>query len=394
MLLEIENDSNLVKRNESKKVKSEKTIEKLIIEYSEEQRAEQEGDLKKLSQDIFGEELLCLNNQARTQHNKIVDIVALDRLGNGVFIELKKDFAKRGVETQVLQYLTHYSSYQGLDFLKKVIKEKLTDDAISQVIKEFSTEIKNINEINNKSRVILIAHDFDDTIYSIGEWLNSQGVGFRCIGYQYYEIEQKQFISFSIKFDRSKDGIYRLMNKQTKLLKSKPVKKSKEMPERSPAIFWHNLTPWTQDNREEYWQELSEKGVLLCGFERRLGDRGTEILRNYVKGDIVIASGIGAIGYGIIENPANDDFPIGDEQDKGDLHRNRGGYRLDGEHKLDISWKYTLPLKEAIHRQVFMKQYDKLYHPVQTSSLLGDQEQAKLLLEDIANKANQYGRIW
>src|SRR5690554_4092167 len=51
-----------------------------------------------LSESVFGEPLLLINNQIRTQAGKRADILALDRQGNGVIIELKKDDAWLGVD--------------------------------------------------------------------------------------------------------------------------------------------------------------------------------------------------------------------------------------------------------------------------------------------------------
>ena len=61
---------------------------------------------------IFGEELLIIGKEIPTRDKKRADIVCLDTLGNIVIVELKKDRAKIGIETQALQCLADLSKYK------------------------------------------------------------------------------------------------------------------------------------------------------------------------------------------------------------------------------------------------------------------------------------------
>ena len=75
---------------------NELEIEKWIFQGSDEEPL-------LLPEDVFGERFLKVARQVRTREKKRADIIALDRRGNGVVIELKRDQGRLGVETQALQ---------------------------------------------------------------------------------------------------------------------------------------------------------------------------------------------------------------------------------------------------------------------------------------------------
>ncbi len=374
MLLEIsKTEKQFVKIEASKNDDlSELSLEKMIAGY----RTDQSEEFI-LSENIFGEELFMLGNQVYTKNKKIADIIAIDKRGNGVIIELKKDKGKLGIETQALQYLVELSAFSGKEFIEKATKKNFTHkdrniDQILEDIKNFVDDDVTLESYNQKSRIILLAQSFDSSIFSIGEWLDLQNISFRCIEYSCYKIKANDFIDFSIKFDRSKDTLYRIANnKRTFATVRKDTK-----------IYWHNIS-----TTQEQWNFLQEKGIIYCGFEGIEWDRGTVILKKYIKGDTVIAyasRNVGIIGYGMVEG----NYRLVSKEEANPINGCR--------HWLDVKWKYTLPINHSIKRAEFEKtdKYPKIYHPVQTSSILGDQEQAKLLLEDIAEKAAKYGKVW
>ena len=71
--------------------------------------------------------------------------------------------------------------------------------------------------------------------------------------------------------------------------------------------------------RADWWRTLKERGEICASFDNQSGDRGEKILKSYVAGDRVIAyaSRHGAIGWGIIEQPAS--YRLLDIGDPGDI---------------------------------------------------------------------------
>jgi hypothetical protein len=310
-----------------------------------------DSEIKILDESVFGEPLLLISNQVRTAKNKRADILALDRSGNSVIIELKRNEGRLGVETQALQYLADFSSYKGKNFLKQFSKKNgITEETILGFIGGKTS----IDEINSRSRVILVARGFDETIFSLGEWLSKNGVAFRCIRYTPIEIASRKMISFSIAFDHSPEGIYRL---------------SFSSRAREPGIFWHNIA----SSDQAWWKFLRNKGQLPACFENSPGDQGETILNRYIKGDKIIAyaRGHGALGWGLVKNPNYRLIKAGDIEDD----QLQGNCR----HRIDISWNATAESLTQCMSARDVREKFSIYHPISTSVEIDTTKGLKLI---------------
>ena len=124
MLYQLIKDNNQIKK--LKEVDTgignyqELDLEKTIVASENELGNELDRD-DILDSKIFGEYLLFIERQSFTRDNKRSDILALDLNGNSVIIELKKEKARLGVETQALQYLGDFSMYKGKNFIKRFL---------------------------------------------------------------------------------------------------------------------------------------------------------------------------------------------------------------------------------------------------------------------------------
>ena len=84
MLYEVDQSKKSLKSVQSSWSPKELDIEKYII-------TQADSGVQMLTEEVFGEPLLLISNQVRTRNKKRADILALDRAGNGVVIELKRD---------------------------------------------------------------------------------------------------------------------------------------------------------------------------------------------------------------------------------------------------------------------------------------------------------------
>lgn len=344
MLFEITEQQTL-KRFKSSWQPGELDVEKYIVSSDSEDNI--------LDASIFGEPLLIISNQVKTKFRKKADILAIDRYGNGVIIELKRDKGLLGVETQALQYLADFSAYKGKDFIDRFSK---SNDKLEQVINSFIGGNASIKDLNKTSRVILLARDFDPTIYSMGEWLSNNGVAFRCIQYEPIRIDEKDFISFSIAFDRSKDILNPLALGGVA---------------REPSYYWHNIARADQD----WWDFLLDKKQIPACFDSMPGDQGEKILTSYITGDVIVAyaKNYGAVGWGVIEKTNYHLCSVGSEEDY-----------LNGDclHRLSINWKAVAKkLSNGIKPGVVREKFD-IYHPISTSVSI-DPFKAKNLIKSI-----------
>jgi len=315
-----------------------------------------------LNSSVFGEPLLLIDRQVRTKRSKRADILALDRMGNSVIIELKRNMGTLGVEVQALQYLADFAKYKGQSFIDRFTGN---DSTIKEDILGFIGDDLQIEDVNKNSRIILIAQSFDPTLFSMGEWLSNKGVAFRCIEYKPIEYHDKHFLSFSIAFDRCPDTIFPL---------------SFESSIRQPGYYWHNIGK----SNNQWWGFLVSNGQIATSFDNQPGDQGEKILKGYIKGDTVIAYAkkYGAIGFGIIKDPAS--YKLIKPASNGD---HLGGELL---HRLNIEWKYTVKdLKNAIPPVILLEKYG-IYHPRATSAKI-NANKAKLLISKMQNMLNNSG---
>lgn len=294
-----------------------------------------------LDEDIFGEELFYINRQNINSDKKRSDIMAIDKEGSLVVIELKKDEGRLGVEMQALQYLSNMSQCKGEDFVKNYCRGKEED------ITQFLNDGIGIKDVNQRGRIVLIARYFDKALFSMGKWLSDQGVSFKCIAYETIKFNDKNLLNFSVIFDQTS------FSSQYKLVFSNKT--------RIPEVFWHNIGA-VKNKDEKWWDFLVTKNQISTGFGNQPGDRGEEILKNYIKGDKIFAyvSGIGCVGYGEIEEPK---YTLIDPDSDDNYFKPENRYL----HRLSIKWKYVVKFENAVHSSVFEKDYN-IAHPIQTSS--------------------------
>lgn len=303
-----------------------------------------------LDEAIFGEPLLFIANQVQTRSKKRADILAIDKAGNGVVIELKRDQGSMGVDTQALQYLADISADQGRTFLNRF---DWAGEDNEKTIRGFLGKDVPLEDINKRSRVILLARGFDETLFSMGEWLSTAGVAFRCITYTPFEVGTVKLLSFAVAFDRSPIPIYRVAFRNVT---------------REPGFYWHNIG----EPDDKWWSHLKSTGQITASFDGQPGDAGERLLRGYIKGDTVIAFAkwYGAVGWGEITAPDSYHLvPPSSPEDK------LKGLHL---HRLSIKWRHVAPkLEEGIPAKKVYETFG-IYWPVGTRAEMDATLGAKL----------------
>jgi hypothetical protein len=300
---------------------------------------------KILSEDIFGDSLLLLDNEGYTAVGKRYDILALDGNGNAVIIELKRNKGRRGIETQALGYLADISARKGKQFLAQFPAE------VQANIRSFLGENYSENDINSSPRIILMARSFDRAVFALGEWLASNGVPFRCVQFRRVSLGEDRLLVFSTVFDRSRDPLFSLQ--------FSPAAK------RESRIFWHIIgnNDWPENQQDAWWEFLRANGLVTASFDNAPGDTGEALLHEYVQGDRVIAYAVkkGAIGGGLIQKDPVDAYQLIELDD--DQVQFANGHHL---HRLSgVAWQACAPsLTQAIPASEF--EVSGPYHPIGT----------------------------
>lgn len=151
--------------------------------------------------EIMGEELLIIGHEYEDfENNERIDLLAIDKEGNLVVIEVKRDNSGISVDFQALKYV----SYMSRRTLKEIIEiySKYNDDNSLQLdpIQEIM-EFLNVDDesllndmINNTQRIIIIGKEFDKRVLSVCAWLYENGINVKCISIKPYKYNEEIFI--------------------------------------------------------------------------------------------------------------------------------------------------------------------------------------------------------
>lgn len=120
---------------------------------------------------LVGEDLLLLGNQVDTEYGHAVDVLALDRTGNLVVLELKRGRTPRDVVAQILDYASwaHSLSLQDIDRIAGTYRKKSLEELYQE---RFHTELP--ETLNEEQRLVIVATELDPQSERIVQFLSSQ----------------------------------------------------------------------------------------------------------------------------------------------------------------------------------------------------------------------------
>ncbi len=150
--------------------------------------------------EILGEELLVVSIEFDRFSNSSdrLDILAIDRRGNLVVIELKRDLyagyadlqsiryaamvSSMTIEKLIPYYITYQKNYLG--------KDDVTQESSVTNIQEFVAN-DSFKDLSNKPRIILCSEDFSTEVTTTVLWLNQNGLDISCIKIMPHKVGDK-----------------------------------------------------------------------------------------------------------------------------------------------------------------------------------------------------------
>jgi hypothetical protein len=116
---------------------------------------------------ILGEELLIITSEYDRfdKTNERLDLLALDKDGNLVVIELKRDDSGKNVDLQAIKYAAYCSTLRLTDIVDMYVKYhkqkgvEVAADAAQAAILDF-IDNDDFEEINDRPRIILVSKEF------------------------------------------------------------------------------------------------------------------------------------------------------------------------------------------------------------------------------------------
>lgn len=128
--------------------------------------------------------------------NERLDLLALDKQGYLVVIELKTDDSGRDVTWQAIKYASYCSTLKNPQIIRIYGDYLGNSDKAEEKLKEFFG-VDNLDEINlnpeSKPKIILVAANFRPEITSSALWLFNSGLKIRCIEVSLYKSKDGKF---------------------------------------------------------------------------------------------------------------------------------------------------------------------------------------------------------
>lgn len=149
--------------------------------------------------EILGEDLLILTTEFDRFVNSSdrLDILALDRSGNLVVVELKRDSAAGYADLQAIRYAAMVSSMTidkllpyYIAYRKKHYDEQLSEGEARDQVIEF-VESDSFSELSKKPRIILCSEGFSQEITTTVLWLRDSQIDIGCVKITPYKVADK-----------------------------------------------------------------------------------------------------------------------------------------------------------------------------------------------------------
>ncbi len=130
--------------------------------------------------DFLGEDLLIISKEfSRFDVTKErLDLLAVDKEGRLVIIELKRDDSGTDAHWQAIKYASYFHAAKEEDIIgifAKYRKDGSPEDAASELERHLGAD--DLSGLNNAQRIILVSHRFAPEVTSAALWLNEQARG-------------------------------------------------------------------------------------------------------------------------------------------------------------------------------------------------------------------------
>lgn len=173
--------------------------------------------------EILGEELLVVSSEYDRfeKSRRRLDVLAIDRQGKLVVIELKLDAARTYADQQAIRYAA-FCSTMTMDDVVAAYEQYhgASSDESSSAIGEF-LDCDELPELDDRPRIILAAGAFDDQeLTATVLWLRSFGLDITCVELTPYRLTDGQTLvlvpKVLIPLPEAKEYIIQVENKQVK----------------------------------------------------------------------------------------------------------------------------------------------------------------------------------
>lgn len=151
-----------------------------------------ESDLEQLLEnnpEYFFEnsKILIIGRQVTTNLNTFIDLLGIDKTGNAIVIELKRDKTPRETVAQLLEYA---SFIENIDYFQlNEIYQKYSGEDIS--LEDYHQQYfqNGLNEkvsFNKHTKLVIVAQDITQEIKQTSQYLRKKGLEIYCLEFRYF----------------------------------------------------------------------------------------------------------------------------------------------------------------------------------------------------------------
>ena len=131
--------------------------------------------------------LLIIGRQVPTDLGKSIDLLGVDREGNVVVVELKRDRTPRDVIAQALEYAA-FAAYLNVDKLEGILGEYRPDEplGLAERHREYFGQSEAI-AFNKDQRIVIIGQQVTPEIRQTAFFLGAKGVQVTCVEFSFFQ---------------------------------------------------------------------------------------------------------------------------------------------------------------------------------------------------------------
>jgi hypothetical protein len=135
--------------------------------------------------------LLVIGRQVNTNLGTTIDLLALDRDGSAVVIELKRDRTPRDTLAQALEYAS-FAEQLSADELEEILQSYMSDEslALAEYHREyFALAPDDAIAFNKDQRIVIIGQRVASEIRQTASFLRNKGIRVTCVEFSFFESE-------------------------------------------------------------------------------------------------------------------------------------------------------------------------------------------------------------
>jgi hypothetical protein len=310
---------------------------------------------------LLGLRIGIIGNQIRTLFGGFIDLLGIDKKGDLVVIELKKDKTPRDIVAQSLDYASWINDlgFEELNEICKTYREKELEDIYQEAFGESLPD-----GINLDHKIVIVAGHLDDSTARIVEYLSEKhGLNINVLFFNIFKSGETELVGRSW-----------LSDPETTEVKSQKGSK------RTWTGYYFVNSGILEGDTSRVWDNNLKYGYVSAGG----GTQWSKPLEKLKIGDQVFAyvKGQGYVGYGSVEEAS---VPVKDFKANGkpildhlgpDHKWNKNAQDLSkSEYLVRVKWIKTFSISNA-------KYFKGIFANQNIVCQLKDQETAKFLLKE------------